>query len=543
MDIIKVLSEELKVQKWQVEAAVKLIDEGNTIPFISRYRKEATGALNDEILRNLHERLVYLRGLEERKETVLASIEEQGKLTEELKAKILAAQTMVAVEDLYRPYKPKRKTRASVAKEKGLEPLANIIYLQMTKKPLEEEAKAYVDEEKGVPGVKEAIDGAKDILAEAVSDEAEYRTKIRKLTENDGIVISEAKDEETQSVYEMYYHFSEAVKRIAGHRILALNRGEAEKLLTVKIEAPTDSIMAYLQREVIRKENPITTPVLKEVLEDSYERLIAPSIEREIRNALTEKAEEGAINVFGKNLKQLLMQPPIAGKVVLGWDPAFRTGCKLAVVDATGKVLATKVIFPTPPQNKVTEAKAELKKLIEKFHISLISVGNGTASRESEQIIVSFIKETGLPVSYVIVNEAGASVYSASKLATEEFPNFDVGQRSAASIARRLQDPLAELVKIDPKSIGVGQYQHDMNQKKLDEALSGVVEDCVNSVGVDLNTASAPLLSYISGITKVIAKNIVDYREENGAFTERKQLLKVAKLGPKAYDCFLLGTL
>lgn len=536
MDIIKVLGEELKIQKWQVEAAVKLIDEGNTIPFISRYRKEATGALNDEVLRNLHERLVYLRGLEERKETVLASIEEQGKLTEELKAKILAAQTMVAVEDLYRPYKPKRKTRASVAREKGLEPLANIIYLQMTKKPLEEEAKAYINEEKGVSDAMEAIDGAKDILAEAVSDEAEYRTKIRKLTENDGVVISEAKDGETESVYEMYYHFSEPVKRIAGHRILALNRGEAEKILTVKIEAPTDRIMAYLQREVIRKENPITTPVLKEVLEDSYERLIAPSIEREIRNALTEKAEEGAINVFGKNLKQLLMQPPIAGKVVLGWDPAFRTGCKLAVVDATGKVLATKVIFPTAPQNKVAEAKAELKKMIEKFHISLISVGNGTASRESEQIIVSFIKETGLPVSYVIVNEAGASVYSASKLATEEFPNFDVGQRSAASIARRLQDPLAELVKIDPKSIGVGQYQHDMNQKKLDEALSGVVEDCVNSVGVDLNTASAPLLSYISGITKVIAKNIVDYREENGAFTERRQLLKVAKLGPKAYE-------
>lgn len=443
---------------------------------------------------------------------------------------------MVAVEDLYRPYKPKRKTRASVAREKGLEPLANIIYLQMTKKPLEEEAKAYINEEKGVSDAREAIDGAKDILAEAVSDEAEYRTKIRKLTENDGVVISEAKDGETESVYEMYYHFSESVKRIAGHRILALNRGEAEKILTVKIEAPADRIMAYLQREVIRKENPITTPVLKEVLEDSYERLIAPSIEREIRNALTEKAEEGAINVFGKNLKQLLMQPPIAGKVVLGWDPAFRTGCKLAVVDATGKVLATKVIFPTAPQNKVAEAKAELKKMIEKFHISLISVGNGTASRESEQIIVSFIKETGLPVSYVIVNEAGASVYSASKLATEEFPNFDVGQRSAASIARRLQDPLAELVKIDPKSIGVGQYQHDMNQKKLDEALSGVVEDCVNSVGVDLNTASAPLLSYISGITKVIAKNIVDYREENGAFTERRQLLKVAKLGPKAYE-------
>ncbi|MGN0132438.1 MAG: Tex family protein [Lachnospiraceae bacterium] len=536
MDIIKVLSEELKVQKWQVEAAVKLIDEGNTIPFISRYRKEATGALNDEVLRNLHERLVYLRGLEERKETVLASIEEQGKLTDELKAKIEAAQTMVAVEDLYRPYKPKRKTRASVAKEKGLEPLANIIYLQMTKKSVEEEAQAYIDPEKGVANAEEAIAGAKDILAEAISDEADYRTGIRKLTESEGTVVSEAKDEEVQSVYEMYYHFSESVKKIAGHRILALNRGEAEKILTVKIEAPREQILSYLEKQVIKNNNPMTTPILKEVIADSYERLIAPSIEREIRSALTEKAEEGAISVFGKNLKQLLMQPPIAGKVVLGWDPAFRTGCKLAVVDETGKVLATKVIFPTAPQNKVAEAKAELKKLIEKYHVSLISVGNGTASRESEQVIVSFIKETGLPVSYVIVNEAGASVYSASKLATEEFPNFDVGQRSAASIARRLQDPLAELVKIDPKSIGVGQYQHDMNQKKLDEALTGVVEDCVNSVGVDLNTASAPLLSYISGISKVIAKNIVDYREENGAFTERKQLLKVPKLGPKAYE-------
>lgn len=536
MDITKVLSEELKIQKWQAEAAVKLIDEGNTIPFISRYRKEATGALNDEVLRNLHERLLYLRGLEERKETVLASIEEQGKLTEELKEKILAAQTMVAVEDLYRPYKPKRKTRASVAKEKGLEPLANIIYLQMTKKSMEEEAKAFLDEEKGVSTVEEAIGGAKDILAEGISDEADYRMKIRKMTENEGIVVSGAKDEEAESVYEMYYHFTESVRKIAGHRILALNRGEAEKVLSVKIEAPTERIIAYLEKEVIKNDNPVTTPVLKEVVADSYERLIAPSIEREIRNALTEKAEEGAINVFGKNLKQLLMQPPITGKVVLGWDPAFRTGCKLAVVDETGKVLDTKVIFPTAPQNKVTEAKAELKKLIEKYHVSLISVGNGTASRESEQIIVSFIKETGLPVSYVIVNEAGASVYSASKLATEEFPNFDVGQRSAASIARRLQDPLAELVKIDPKSIGVGQYQHDMNQKKLDEALTGVVEDCVNSVGVDLNTASAPLLSYISGISKAIAKNIVDYREENGAFTQRKQLLKVAKLGPKAYE-------
>lgn len=536
MDINQVLSEELKVQKWQVDAAVQLIDEGNTIPFISRYRKEVTGALNDEVLRNLHERLTYLRGLEERKETVLASIEEQGKLTEELKAKIVAAQTMVAVEDLYRPYKPKRKTRASVAKEKGLEPLANIIYLQMTNKPVEKEAEAYLDSEKGAETVEDAISGAKDILAEAISDEADYRTRIRFLTEKEGNIVSEAKDEEAQSVYEMYYHFSETVKKIAGHRILALNRGEAEKILTVKIEAPVEKILSYLEQEVIVRDNKYTNDILKDVVKDSYERLIAPSIEREIRTMLTEKAEEGAIAVFGKNLKQLLMQPPIAGKVVLGWDPAFRTGCKLAVVDETGKVLDTKVIFPTAPQNKVAEAKAELKKLIQKYHVSLISVGNGTASRESEQVIVDFIKESGLPVSYVIVNEAGASVYSASKLATEEFPNFDVGQRSAASIARRLQDPLAELVKIDPKSIGVGQYQHDMNQKKLDEALCGVVEDCVNSVGVDLNTASVPLLSYISGITKVIAKNIVAYREANGAFQERKELLKVAKLGPKAYE-------
>ena len=536
MDINKALSEELQVQKWQVDAAVKLIDEGNTIPFISRYRKEVTGALNDEVLRNLHERLMYLRGLEERKETVLASIEEQGKLTEELKEKIIAAKTLVMVEDLYRPYKPKRKTRASVAKEKGLEPLANIIYLQMTTRSVEEDAKDFLDATKGVETIEDAISGAKDILAEAISDEADYRTKIRSLTEKEGNVVSEAKDDEAQSVYEMYYHFSETVGKIAGHRILALNRGEAEKVLTVKIEAPVERIIAYLEKQVIKRDNKFTNDLLKDVIKDSYERLIAPSIEREIRAMLTEKAEEGAITVFGKNLKQLLMQPPIAGKVVLGWDPAFRTGCKLAVVDATGKVLDTKVIFPTAPQNKVDEAKAELKKLITKHNVSLISVGNGTASRESEQVIVDFIKESGLPVSYAIVNEAGASVYSASKLATEEFPNFDVGQRSAASIARRLQDPLAELVKIDPKSIGVGQYQHDMNQKKLDETLGGVVEDCVNSVGVDLNTASVPLLSYISGITKVIAKNIVDYREENGAFKERKELLKVAKLGPKAYE-------
>ena len=536
MDIILKLSEELGVQKWQVEAAVKLIDEGNTIPFISRYRKEVTGSLNDEVLRNLDERLTYLRNLEEKKEQVIGSIEEQGKLTEELKEKILAAQTLVVVEDLYRPYRPKRKTRASVAKEKGLDGLAQWILAQEASASLEEEAAKYINEEKEVKTTKEAIQGAKDIIAEAISDEADYRMYIREITMEEGKLTSTAKDEKAESVYEMYYDYEEPIKKAAGHRILALNRGENEKILTVKIVAPEERILQYLAKKVITADNEVTTPVLKEVMDDSYHRLIAPAIEREIRNELTEKAEDGAISVFGKNLEQLLLQPPIAGKVVLGWDPAFRTGCKLAVVDATGKVLDTKVIFPTAPQNKVEEAKAELKKLIKKYGVSLISVGNGTASRESEQVIVELIKELDTPVQYVIVNEAGASVYSASKLATEEFPNFDVGQRSAASIARRLQDPLAELVKIDPKSIGVGQYQHDMNQKKLSDTLGGVVEDCVNKVGVDLNTASASLLEYISGITKVIAKNIVDYRENNGRFTNRKQLLKVAKLGPKAYE-------
>ncbi|MFR8469524.1 Tex family protein [Eisenbergiella tayi] len=536
MDIIKKLTEELKVERWQVEAAVKLIDEGNTIPFISRYRKEVTGSLNDEQLRDLFERLNYLRNLEEKKEQVLASIEEQGKLDEELKAKILAAETLVVVEDLYRPFRPKRRTRASVAKEKGLDGLAGFILAQETGEPLEKEAEKYVSKEKGVESAADALQGAKDIIAEAISDEADYRIYIRNITFEEGKIISTAKDEKAASVYEMYYSYEEPVKKAAGHRILALNRGEKEKFLTVKIEAPEERILRFLEKKVITKDNPITSPVLQEVAADSYNRLIAPAIEREIRNDLTEKAEDGAISVFGKNLEQLLMQPPIAGKVVLGWDPAFRTGCKLAVVDATGKVLDTKVIYPTAPQNKVEEAKAELKRLIKKYGISLISVGNGTASRESEQIIVDLIKELDVPVQYIIVNEAGASVYSASKLATEEFPNFDVGQRSAASIARRLQDPLAELVKIDPKSIGVGQYQHDMNQKKLGEALNGVVEDCVNRVGVDLNTASASLLEYISGISKTIAKNIVDYREANGRFTNRKQLLKVAKLGPKAFE-------
>ena len=536
MDILKKLTEELGIKLWQTESAVKLIDEGNTIPFISRYRKEATGSLNDEVLRSLNERLAYLRGLEDKKTQVLGSIEEQGKLTEELKNQILAAETLVAVDDLYRPYRPKRRTRATMAKEKGLEGLADLIRLQLTKKPLEEEAKAYLSEERGVLTVEEAITGAGDILAEAVSDEADYRAYIRKITFEEGQLCSEAKDEKAESVYEMYYHYEEPVKKAAGHRILALNRGEAEKVLTVRIEAPEDRILRYLEKKILIHDNPYTTPVLKDVIADSWRRLIEPSIEREIRSELTEKAEDGAIRVFGKNLQQLLMQPPIAGQVVLGWDPAFRTGCKLAVVDATGKVLDTTVIYPTAPQNKVAEAKAVLKKLIQKYGITLISLGNGTASRESEQVIVDLIKELPVPVKYVIVNEAGASVYSASKLATEEFPNFDVGQRSAASIARRLQDPLAELVKIDPKSIGVGQYQHDMNQKKLSEALTGVVEDCVNKVGVDLNTASASLLEYVSGISKTLAKNIVAYREENGRFRNRRQLLKVAKLGPKAFE-------
>lgn len=536
MDIIKKLAEKLQIRPGQAQAAVKLIDEGNTIPFISRYRKEATGALNDEVLRNLYERLNYLRNLEEKKEQVLSSIEEQGKLTEELKKQILAADTLVAVDDLYRPYRPKRRTRATIAKEKGLEPLANLLSLQQLDHSAEEEAEAYISEEKGVASAEEALQGAMDIVAEAIADEADYRTYIREKTMKKGTLTSTAKDEKAESVYEMYYNFEEPVAKLAGHRILALNRGEKEKILTVKLEAPEEEIIRYLEKKTIRRENPYTTPYLKEAVADSYQRLIAPAIEREIRNSLTEEAQEGAIRVFGKNLEQLLMQPPIRGQVVLGWDPAFRTGCKLAVVDATGKVLDTVVIFPTAPQNKVAEAKAVLKKLIAKYHITLISVGNGTASRESEQVIVELLKELPVPVQYVIVNEAGASVYSASKLATEEFPNFDVGQRSAASIARRLQDPLAELVKIDPKSIGVGQYQHDMNQKRLGEALEGVVEDCVNKVGVDLNTASVPLLEHVSGINKTIAKNIVAYREENGIFKNRKALLKVAKLGPKAFE-------
>ena len=538
MDIILALTKELNVEKWQIEAAVKLIDEGNTIPFISRYRKEVTGALNDEVLRNLNDRLTYLRNLEEKKTQVLSSIEEQGKLTEELKKQILEAQTLVVVEDLYRPYRPKRRTRATIAKEKGLEPLANIILLQMTDKSLEEEAKAFVSEEKEVVTVEEAISGAKDIVAESISDKADYRSEIRERTFRKGMLVSTAKKPEETSVYEKYYEYEERVEKMPGHRVLAINRGEKEKFLGVKIEAPAEEILGYLQREIITRKNPNTQDVLKEAIEDSYNRLIAPAIEREIRNSMTEKAEDESIKVFKKNLQQLLMQPPIVGKVVLGWDPAFRTGCKLAVVDETGKVLDTVVIYPTAPTTpaKIASAKETLKKLIKKYNVSLISLGNGTASRESEQIIVELLKEIPEKVQYVITNEAGASVYSASKLATEEFPNFDVGQRSAASIARRLQDPLAELVKIDPKSIGVGQYQHDMNQKKLGEALSGVVEDCVNKVGIDLNTASVSLLEYISGISKAIAKNIVAYREENGRFESRKELLKVPKLGPKAFE-------
>ena len=537
MDIAKKIAEELEIKVTQVEAAVKLIDEGCTIPFIARYRKEVTGALNDEQLRNLDERLKYLRNLEDRKTQVLASIEEQGKLTEELKAAITAAETMVLVEDLYRPYKQKRRTRATIAKEKGLEPLAQFIYAQEATEDVEVKAAEFISGEEGkeVATAQDAIAGALDIIAEQISDVADYRTYIRDITMKEGKLVVTAKDEKAESVYENYYDYSEALSTIPGHRILAINRGEDEKFLTVKVEAPEERILRYLEKNIL-KDNAFTAEYLKNCIADAYGRLIAPAIEREIRSSLTETAEDGAIKVFGKNLEQLLLQPPIAGKVVLGWDPAFRTGCKLAVVDPTGKVLATKVIYPTEPHNKVAESKAEVKKLIDKYHVNLISCGNGTASRESEKIISDMIHEMNLPVDYVITNEAGASVYSASKLATEEFPDFDVAQRSAVSIARRVQDPLAELVKIDPKSIGVGQYQHDMNQKHLGEALGNVVEDCVNKVGVDLNTASASLLEYISGVSKTIAKNIVAYREENGAFTNRRQLLKVAKLGPKAFE-------
>lgn len=536
IDIEAKLSSELGVEKWQVTAAVQLIDEDNTIPFIARYRKEKTGALNDEVLRKLYERLIYLRNLEDKKQQVIATIRDQGKMTDALLKQIEEAQTQVVVDDLYRPYRPKRRTRAMIAKEKGLEKLAVAVMAQNLGHPVEEEAADYVSEEKGVADVKEALEGASDILAESIADTAAYRMWIRQQFEKEGRLVSEAKDDKEKSVYEMYYHFAEPVSKIAGHRVLAINRAEKEKMVNVTIEVPEEKLIGWLKRQVVHQKNPYTTEMMEAAAEDSYRRLIAPAVEREVRNALTEKAEEGAMTVFGKNLQQLLMQPPIKGQTVLGWDPAFRTGCKLAVVDPTGKVLDTVVIYPTEPQKKIDQAKEVLRKLVRKYGITLISLGNGTASRESEQVIVDFLKEIPEKVAYVIVSEAGASVYSASKLATEEFPNFDVGQRSAGSIARRLQDPLAELVKIDPKAIGVGQYQHDMNQKKLSEVLSGTVEDCVNKVGVDLNTASASLLEYISGISKTVAKNIVAYREENGRFDNRKQLLKVPKLGPKAYE-------
>ena len=536
IDIEAKLSSELGVEKWQVTAAVQLIDEDNTIPFIARYRKEKTGALNDEVLRKLYERLIYLRNLEDKKQQVIATIRDQGKMTDALLKQIEEAQTQVVVDDLYRPYRPKRRTRAMIAKEKGLEKLAVAVMAQNLGHPVEEEAADYVSEEKGVADVKEALEGASDILAESIADTAAYRMWIRQQFEKEGRLVSEAKDDKEKSVYEMYYHFAEPVSKIAGHRVLAINRAEKEKMVNVTIEVPEEKLIGWLKRQVVHQKNPYTTEMMEAAAEDSYRRLIAPAVEREVRNALTEKAEEGAMTVFGKNLQQLLMQPPIKGQTVLGWDPAFRTGCKLAVVDPTGKVLDTVVIYPTEPQKKIDQAKEVLRKLVRKYGITLISLGNGTASRESEQVIVDFLKEIPEKVAYVIVSEAGASVYSASKLATEEFPNFDVGQRSAASIARRLQDPLAELVKIDPKAIGVGQYQHDMNQKKLSEVLSGTVEDCVNKVGVDLNTASASLFEYISGISKTVAKNIVAYREENGRFDNRKQLLKVPKLGPKAYE-------
>lgn len=537
-DIVKILAGELGIKTAQVEATIKLIDEGNTIPFISRYRKEVTGSLNDEILRQFDERLKYLRNLEEKKTQVLSAIEEQGKLTDELKKEIEDAITLVAVDDLYRPFRPKRRTRAMIAVEKGLEGFANDIFEEKLEKDATDEAKKYLSDKEGleVETEADAIAGAMDIIAEKISDDAGFRNKIRDLSFKQGILTSVAKDETTESVYENYYNFAESVSKTAGYKILAINRGEEEKILTVKLDPPVDDIIKYLERSIIKKHNKFTEQILKDTIDDAYKRLIAPSIERDIRSSLTEAAEDEAIKVFGKNLTQLLMQPPVAGRVVLGWDPAFRTGCKLAVVDETGKVLDTTVIYPTAPQNKVEAAKKVLKELIKKYNISLISLGNGTASRESEAVIVELIKEVNSKLEYIIVNEAGASVYSASKLATEEFPNFDVGQRSAASIARRLEDPLAELVKIDPKSIGVGQYQHDMNQKKLSEALGAVVEDCVNKVGVDLNTASAPLLEYISGISKVVAKNIVVYREENGSFKTRKELLKVSKLGPKAFE-------
>lgn len=549
MMIADTLSQELNIKISQAESVIKLIDDGNTIPFIARYRKEVTGSLDDEILRKFDTRLKYLRNLEEKKESVLNSIEEQGKLTEELKKAILEAKTLVELEDLYRPYKQKRRTRATIAKEKGLEELANTILAQEIEVPVEEIAKDYIttddsiEEELRVNNVEEAIQGAQDIIAEIISDNASFRSLIRELSYEDGELISEAKDKDEESVYDMYYDYSEEVSKIASHRVLAINRGEKEKFLKIKISAPDEDIIAYLRRHVLinkggKPTNPIynqyTESTITEAIEDSYKRLIAPAIERELRNQLFEKAEDKSIKVFSKNLEQLLMQAPIINKVVLGWDPGFRTGCKLAVVDEYGKVLETSLVFPTEPENKIAETRSIVRDLIFKYDINIIAIGNGTASRESEAIVAEIIKD--LDVQYVIVNEAGASVYSASELATEEFPDYDVGERSAISIARRLQDPLAELVKIDPKSIGVGQYQHDMNQKKLGESLDSVVEKSVNEVGVDANTASVSLMEHVSGISKTVAKNIVKYREENGKFHSRDELLKVNKLGPKAYE-------
>ncbi|MBR1454486.1 MAG: helix-hairpin-helix domain-containing protein, partial [Lachnospiraceae bacterium] len=539
MNVNKVISSELGVLDKQVEAAIKLLDEGCTVPFISRYRKEATGGLNDEQLRHLSERLTYLRELDERKETIIASIKEQGKLTKELKKQIDDAMTMVSLEDIYRPYKPKKKTRASVAKEKGLEPLATIIWEQKAKQKIETYAKKYINKDKGVETINDAIAGALDIIAENISDVADYRTWIREYTLNKGIILSSAKSDDAREKYEQYMNYSELVSKIRPHRVLALNRGENEKMLKVTIEVSHDDLIEYLKSQIIKEENEYTKDYIEQAIIDSLDRLIWPSIENEVRNILTEKAEDTSIEVFSQNLTQILMQAPIEGKVVLGWDPAFRTGCKLAVCDATGKVLDTTVIYPIEPttEEKQESARKTLKKLISDYDVDVISVGNGTASRESELFIVDFLKREKIKnVKYVIVNEAGASVYSASVLATEEFPKFDVGQRSAASIARRLQDPLAELVKIDPKSIGVGQYQHDMNQKKLSTTLGGVVESCVNKVGVDLNTASYSLLSYVSGINKSIAKTIVEYREKNGRFNNRVELMNVDKLGAKAYE-------
>ena len=537
MDIIQKISEDLSLKKKQVEAAVQLLDEGNTVPFIARYRKELTSGLNDEELRNLEEKLQYLRKLEERRESILHSVEEQGKLTEELKKEILAADTAVRLEDLYLPYKPKRRTRGMIAREKGLEELAKALLLPCANP--EAEAEKYISSEKEVLTATDALNYAKVILAEDFSEDARLREWIRNKSLKEGFICSSLKEKEEtpeSKTYENYFSYEEKLQSIPGHRILALNRGEKEKILSVKLRFPEEEILHYIEEQLQVSKKGKCRPYLEEAIADSYKRLIAPSIETEIRNILTEKAEDGAILVFSDNLKQLLMQAPSTGKVVLGWDPGFRTGCKIAVVDATGKVLDTTVIYPTPPKNQVKESMAKIHQLIQKHHVDIIALGNGTASRESEKVISDYLKEQKSPVKYVIVNEAGASVYSASKLATEEFPNFDVGERSSTSMARRLQDPLAELVKIDPKSIGVGQYQHDMNQSKLTEQLNKVVEDCVNKVGVDLNTASASLLSYISGISKTIAKNIVAFREENGAFKSRKELLKVAKLGPKAFE-------